>query len=214
VGYPTAVVGALTNSPGSTIAIRAGMVRLPIQGENHVSYGSQHEGNMHACGHDAHTAIALGAAIMLALSFRDREVKGTIKCIYQPAEERADEHGSTGAPYMIKAVVLDDVDAVLALHMSPENQLGEIKAHDVYSMANVDVFQAKITGSGGHGAYPHLGTDPVWMLGPVLQAVYGITARRVSPLDPGVVSIGKLNSGFASNVIPAEVEIEGTIRSY
>src|SRR5690625_562975 len=214
VGYPTAVVGTLTNSPGPTIAIRADMDALPIQEENHVTYRSQHEGIMHACGHDAHTAIALGAATILAQSFHDGELKGTVKFLFQPAEECADEHGSTGAPYMKKAGVLEDVDAVLALHMSPEYQLGEIKVHDGYSMANVDVFQAKITGSGGHGAYPHLGTDPVWMLGPVLHVVYGITARRVSPLEPGVISIGKLNSGFASNVIPAEVEIEGTIRSY
>src|SRR5699024_5246199 len=113
-----------------------------------------------------------------------------------------------------KAGVLENVDALLALHMSPEDKLGKIKVHDGYSMANVDVFQAKITGSGGHGAYPHLGTDPIWMLGPVLHAVYGITARRVSPMEPGVISIGRLNSGFASNVIPAEVEIGGTIRSY
>ena len=214
VGYPTAVVGTLTNGPGSTIAIRADMDALPIQEKNNASYRSQHEGIMHACGHDAHIAIALGAATILARSFCDGELNGTVNFLFQPAEERADEHGSTGAPYMMKAGALDDVDAVLALHMSPEDQLGEIKVHDGYSMANVDVFQAKITGSGGHGAYPHLGTDPVWMLGPVLHVVYGITARRVSPLEPGVISIGKLNSGFASNVIPAEVEIEGTIRSY
>ena len=214
VGYHTAVVGTLTNGPGSTIAIGADMDALPIQEENHVTYRSQHEGIMHACGHDAHTAIALGAATILAQSFRDGELKGTVKFLFQPAEERADEHGSTGAPYMIKAGVLENVDALLALHMSPEDKLGKIKVHDGYSMANVDVFQAKIAGSGGHGAYPHLGTDPIWMLGPVLHAVYGITARRVSPMEPGVISIGKLNSGFASNVIPAEVEIEGTIRSY
>src|SRR5699024_3761444 len=117
VGYPTAVVGTLTNGPGSTIAIRADMDALPIQEKNNASYRSQHEGIMHACGHDAHIAIALGAATILARSFCDGELNGTVNFLFQPAEERADEHGSTGAPYMMKAGALDDVDAVLALHM-------------------------------------------------------------------------------------------------
>lgn len=214
VGYPTAVVGTLTTGAGPVIAIRADMDALPIQEKNNAAYRSRHDGIMHACGHDAHTTIALGAATLLAQSFYKGKLNGTVKFLFQPAEERADENGSTGAPYMMKSGVLDDVDAVLALHMSPEDLLGEIKVHDGYSMANVDVFQAKITGSGGHGAYPYLGTDPIWMLGPVLQAVYGITARRVSPLEPSVISVGKLESGFASNIIPTEVVIEGTIRSY
>ncbi|MBM7600700.1 amidohydrolase [Virgibacillus halotolerans] len=214
IGYPTAVIGTLTNGVGPIMAIRADMDALPIQEKNDVTYRSQKTGVMHACGHDAHTAIALGAAVLLGDAFRIGELQGTVKFIFQPAEERADEHGSTGAPYLVDAGVLNEVDTVIALHMSPENSLGEVKIHDGYSMANVDVFSAEIFGSGGHGAYPHLGTDPIWMLGPVLQALYAITARRISPLEPGVVSIGKINSGLASNVIPSEVNIQGTIRSY
>lgn len=214
VGYPTAVVGTLTTGFGPTIAIRADMDALPIQEENIHDFQSMNKGVMHACGHDAHTTIALGTAALLGECFQREELKGTVKFLFQPAEERADEYGSTGAPYMIKAGVLDAVDAVVALHMSPEKQVGEVQINDGYSMANVDVFEGTICGTGGHGAYPHLGTDPIWMLGPVLQAVYGIAARRVPPLEPAVISIGKIQSGSTSNVIPSKVELQGTIRSY
>ncbi|MGY0692045.1 M20 metallopeptidase family protein [Virgibacillus sp. FSP13] len=214
VGYPIAVVGTLSSGNGPTIAIRADMDALPIQEENEHDYKSQHDGVMHACGHDAHTAIGLGVASLIGESFQNKEIQGTVKFLFQPAEEMADATGSTGAPYMIRAGVLADVDCVIALHMSPENQLGEVKVHDGYSMANVDVFAAEIFGTGGHGAYPHLGKDPIWMLGPVLQALHGVVARRISPLDPAVISIGSIQTGAASNVIPSEVSLKGTIRSY
>ncbi|WP_164670308.1 M20 metallopeptidase family protein [Virgibacillus doumboii] len=214
VGYPTAVVGTLSSGSGPTIAVRADMDALPIQEENEHGFKSQNEGVMHACGHDAHTTIGLGVASLVGELFQRGELNGTVKFLFQPAEERADEDGSTGSPYMIQAGVLDDVDCAIALHMSPENRLGEVKIHDGYSMANVDIFEANILGTGGHGAYPHLGTDPVWMLGPVLQALHGIVARRVSPLDSAVISIGSVDAGFAGNVIPSEVQIKGTIRSY
>ncbi|WP_010532046.1 M20 metallopeptidase family protein [Lentibacillus jeotgali] len=213
-GYSTAVMGTLSSGDGSTVAIRADMDALPIQEENECHYKSVHDGVMHACGHDAHSAIGLGAASLIGGLFQTGELEGTVKFLFQPAEEMADAYGSTGAPYMIKAGALDDVDYVLALHMSPEDQLGHFKVHDGYSMANVDVFEAVVTGSGGHGAYPHLGKDPVWMLGPVLQALHGIVARRISPLDSAVISVGSIQSGSASNVIPSEVHIKGTIRSY
>lgn len=213
-GYPTAVVGTLSSGSGPTIAIRADMDALPIQEENDHGFRSKHDGVMHACGHDAHTTIGLGVASLLGEYFQNGKLQGTVKFLFQPAEERADEHGSTGAPYMIKAGVLHDVDCVIALHMCPENKFGEVLIHDGYSMANVDVFEATICGTGGHGAYPHLGTDPIWMLGPVLQALYGITARLVSPLEAAVISIGNIESGFTSNVIPSELKIKGTIRSY
>lgn len=214
VGYPTAVVGTLQNGPGPTIAIRADMDALPIQETGAHDYRSVNEGVMHACGHDAHTTIALGAATVLGEYFQAGKLNGTVKFLFQPAEERADDHGSTGAPYMIQAGVLDGVDAVIALHMSPENRIDEVQMHDGYSMASVDVFKGTIFGTGGHGAYPHLGTDPIWVLGPVLQALYGIAARRVSPLEPAVISIGEIHSGSTSNVIPSTVELKGTIRSY
>src|SRR5699024_4134045 len=110
--------------------------------------------------------------------------------------------------------ILDNVDAAFALHMCPWKKAGEVQMNDGYSMANVDEFQATIIGTGSHGAYPHQGTDPTWMLGNVLQAVHGIVPRRVSPLDPAVVSIGQIHGGQTSNVIPTRVFLEGTLRSY
>ena len=214
VGYPTAVVGTLKNGPGPVIAIRADMDALPIHEENEHEFTSQNAGVMHACGHDAHMAIALGTATRLSEAFQHNELQGTVKVIFQPAEEMADEYDSTGAPYMINAGVLNDVDAVIALHMSPENPVGEMQIHDGYSMAAVDVFSGKIKGTGGHGAYPHLGTDPIRLLAQLLPALYELTSRMVSPLDPSVISVGQVIAGSASNVIPSEVEITGTIRSY
>ncbi|WP_245799288.1 M20 metallopeptidase family protein [Virgibacillus siamensis] len=214
IGYPTAVVGILSSGSGRTIAIRADMDALPIEEVNKHDFKSKKNGVMHACGHDAHTAIVLGTATLLGELFQNGEVEGTVKFLFQPAEEAADDLGSTGSPYLIQAGLLADVERVMALHMSPEDAFGEVKIHDGYSMASGDVFEATISGSGGHGAYPHLALDPMWLLGPVLSALHGIVSRRISPLDAGVISIGSIESGFASNVIPSEVSIKGTIRSY
>ena len=214
VGCPTAVVGTLTSGEGPAIAIRADMDALPILEMNKHSFHSRNEGVMHACGHDAHTAILLGAAHLMAECFENESIQGTVKFLFQPAEENTDENGLTGAQYMVNSGVLKDMDCVIALHMSPENPVGEIMVNDGYSMANVDVFEAKISGTGGHGAYPHLGTDPVWMLGIVLQSLHGIVARRISPLEPSVISIGQIHAGTTSNVIPSEVLMQGTLRSY
>lgn len=214
IGVETSVVGTLTSGEGPTIAIRADIDALPIHEENMSSYRSKNAGVMHACGHDAHTAILLGVASMLSVHFKKGEIKGTVKFIFQPAEECTDEHGLSGSPYMVQAGVYDKVDTAIALHMCPWLPVGEVQINDGYSMANVDVFEAKIFGTGGHGAYPELGTDPIWMLGPVMQALHGIVARKVSALDAAVVSIGQIHAGTASNIIPTEVLIEGTIRSY
>lgn len=213
-GYPTAITGTLSSGSGPTVAIRADMDALPIQEENECDYRSAHEGVMHACGHDAHSAIGLGVAGLIGDLFHSGELEGTVKFLFQPAEEKADAFGATGAPYMVKADALANVDCILALHMSPEDTVGKVKVHDGYSMANVDVFEAAVYGSGGHGAYPHLGKDPIWMLGPVLQALHGIVSRRVSPLESAVVSVGSIQSGSANNVIPSDAYVKGTIRSY
>lgn len=208
------VVATLSNGEGPTIAIRADMDALPIQEANDHSFVSKNDGVMHACGHDAHTAMLLGAAHLLANRFHQGELNGKVKFIFQPAEESTDEYGLSGAPYMIRDGVLDDVDMVIALHVCPWHPVGVIQMNHGYSMANVDVFSATIQGTGGHGGYPHLGSDPLWMLGTVLQAFYGTVGRRISPLDTVAASIGKIEAGAVSNVIPEEVYIEGTLRSY
>lgn len=214
IGVETSVVGTLTSGEGPVLAIRADMDALPIKEENTHGYTSKNNGVMHACGHDAHTAILLGVAHLLANKFEQGELKGTIKFIFQPAEESTDEKGLSGSPYMVQAGAYKNADAAIALHMCPWLPVGAAQVNDGYSMANVDVFTAKIHGTGGHGAYPELGTDPIWMLGLVMQALHGIVARKLPALEAGVISIGQIHAGTASNIIPNEVVITGTIRSY
>ena len=210
----TGVVGEMGTGQGPTIAIRADMDALPIHQINEVGYGSTNPGVMHACGHDAHTAILLGVAHLLKDTFAEEKLQGKVRFLFQPAEENGDEEGISGAPRMIEDGALDGVDAVIALHVYSAGPSGTISARGGWSSAAVDSFKAWITASGGHGAYPHLGTDPIWMLGPVLTALHGIVARRVDPLQSAVVSLGQVHAGTASNVIPHEVYLEGTLRSF
>lgn len=210
----TGVVATISNGIGRTIAIRADMDALPIEEQTGHSFQSENQGIMHACGHDAHTAMLLGVTQILADKAAANTLQGTVRLIFQPAEEMTDEEGLSGAPRMMEEGVLEGVDFILALHVCPWHPVGTIQVNDGYSMANVDVFNGKIKGTGGHGGYPHLGTDPIWMLGFVLQAFYGISSRRISALDTAVASIGEIHTGSGSNIIPHEVEVIGTLRTY
>jgi amidohydrolase len=210
----TGVVAEIGQADGPIIGIRADMDALPISEKNEVAYRSRNEGVMHACGHDAHTAILLGAAHLLQQSYADEQWPGRVRLLFQPSEESFDENGVSGATAMIADGALEDLDAVIALHVWSTEKSGTYCFSDGYSLAAVDSFTARLRGAGGHGAYPHRTQDPFFMLAPVLTALYGIPSRRINPLRPSVISLGKVLGGTASNVIPNEVLMEGTIRSF
>ncbi|MBL7161697.1 MAG: amidohydrolase [Anaerolineales bacterium] len=207
----TGVVGHLGEGP-PVVGIRADMDALPLQEANDVPYASQNPGVMHACGHDAHTAILLGVARILS-EMPDRP-PGEIRFLFQPSEEDWDEELKSGSTRMIEDGALEGLDAVIALHVDDSIPTGQIEINDGNASAAVDSFHATIIGQGGHGAYPHETVDPTFILAQVINAIHGIRARRIKPIDSAVISIGAIHAGHTSNVIPDSVEMMGTIRSF
>jgi amidohydrolase len=190
------------------IGIRADMDALPIQETNTELYVSQVPGVMHACGHDAHVACALGAARLL----HQEDLAGAIRFLFQPAEEAEDDEGLTGAPRMIQSGAMEGVSGVIALHVDPAIPVGAIGLLAGPAMAGIDTLNATILGQGGHGARPEAAVDPVYIASHVVLALYGIVARRVPAIRPAVISIGSIHGGQVSNVIPEKVELSATIR--
>jgi amidohydrolase len=204
----TGVIGDLGETDGPCIAIRADMDALPIAEENEVPYRSQSDGTMHACGHDAHVAMALGAATLLA---RQR-LPGRIRFLFQPSEEVGDEEGISGAPRMIEDGAMDGVDMVVALHVDPSTPVGDVHVQAGPSSGGVDSWFARVVGKGGHAAKPNETIDPFVLTSHVIMALNGIVSRRLHPYAPAVVSIGTIHGGLTENVIPGDVEMSGTLR--
>lgn len=196
---------------GVTIAIRADMDGLPIDETNPCPYASQNKGVMHACGHDAHVSLGLAAAEILASS----ETGGRIRMVMQPAEEFGDEEGKSGAYRMLEDDALNGVSAIIGLHMDATVEAGKVAIMPGPVMAAADGFTIKVKGKGGHGAYPETTIDAVVLASHVVQAVQQIISRRLSALDPAIITIGSFQSSSTrGNVISEEVTLEGTFRSF
>jgi amidohydrolase len=204
----TGVVGLLRGKGRKTVALRADMDALRIQEATGLAFSSRHEGVMHACGHDAHTAMLLGAAMVLA-SMRDK-LKGNVKFIFQPAEENI-----SGAKLMVKdgAMTKPKVDAVFGLHVKPELPVGTIAVSPGPAMSAADHFYIDVIGRGGHGALPHNACEPLPAAVSIYQALQMIR-RDVDAFEPFVLSICSIHSGAAFNIIPNDAKLGGTLRTF
>lgn len=190
------------------IALRADIDGLPMDDKKTCSYSSKVKGRMHACGHDAHTTILLGAAKLL--NRHKDKFSGTVKLLFEPAEET-----TGGAPIMIREGVLENprVEKIIGLHVEETLDAGEIMIKKGVVNAASNPFTIKVKGKGGHGAYPHMAIDPIVMASQVVLGLQSIVSREIKPVNPAVVTVGSINGGTAQNIIPDEVTLKGVIRT-
>ncbi|MCF4114186.1 MULTISPECIES: M20 metallopeptidase family protein [Dethiosulfovibrio] len=206
--FPSGVVAEI-GKEGPTVALRADMDALPVVEDTGLPFESENVGVMHACGHDAHMAILLGAAEIL--SSRKDSLPGRIRLVFQPSEEASVPQ--SGADAMVDSGVLDGVDGIFGLHVWQPLESGILGWSDGPLMGSSDFWKVSIEGKGGHGAMPHQTADPTVAAGAFLMALQTIASRQTDPLDSVVVSVGNLRAGEAFNVIPDVVTIEGTART-
>ncbi|MDR3077065.1 MAG: amidohydrolase [Synergistaceae bacterium] len=208
-GTESGVTGDLVCSDGPCVAIRADIDALPIAEENESEYRSENDGVMHACGHDGHMSALLGAARIL-VTMKSR-VRGSVRFIFQPAEETGDP---SGARAVIGDGALEGVDAIGGMHVWSFVKSGTVQWRNGPVMASSDKFSATFTGRGGHGAMPHSAVDPIVAAADFIGALQTIISRELDPVDPAVVTVGKISAGEAFNIIPDKAEILGTLRSF
>jgi len=204
------IVGMIENGPGPVIALRADMDALSVNEVTGLPFASTVEGKMHACGHDGHMAILLGAAKLL-LAEKDKW-QGTIKLFFQPAEELAP---LGGARYLLESGALENpkVDMIFGLHVWPDLESGTVAIRKGYLMASSDRFWLTLKGKASHAALPHQGIDAIAMASEAIQEIYLIRARQLDPIAPVTVNVGVIEGGSRYNVVPEEVKIQGTVRT-
>lgn len=193
--------------PGPVIALRADIDALPVQEETGLPFASKIPGKMHACGHDFHTAALIGTAY--ALKEKENELEGTVRLIFQPAEEKA-----KGAKQVIDAGALEGVQAIFGMHNKPDLPVGTVGIKGGPLMAAADGFAVEIEGKGSHAAVPEAGLDPIVTAAHVITALQSVVSRNVSALQSAVISVTQLHSGASWNVIPDRAVLEGTIRTF
>lgn len=204
----TGAVGLLgNNSNFETICIRADIDALPIKEETGLEYASKNQGNMHACGHDGHIAIALGTAKILSI-LKDK-LRVNVKFLFQPSEE-----APGGAESMIENHVLKDVDSIIGLHIFPTLASGVFGIKEGHLMAATDVFDISIKGKGGHGAIPHKAVDSILTATEIITSFQKIISRELDPLSSAVISVGTIHAGSAANIIPEDLTMSGTVRTF